>query len=46
MSWREGEWDRFFIASVARLGAYGDGSSVWVETHVDNELAEVGVFER
>ena len=30
------------LGSIARSGAYGDGSSVGAETQVDNELAEVG----
>ena len=30
--------------SIARLGACGDGSSVGDDTHIDNELAEVGGF--
>ena len=30
--------------SIARSGACGGGSSLGVETRVDNELAEVGAF--
>ena len=34
------------LGSIARLGACGSGSSVGVETRVDNELRRLGVFRR
>ena len=37
-------WTDPTSGSTARSGACGGGSSVGVETHVDNELVEVGGF--